>query len=141
MDFCARVADLGDRYLLDGPCLVHGDFFPGSWLEVDDDIKVIDPEFCYYGDAEFDLGVCLAHLRMANQGFDYAKILLAAYTGRNMEPQFNMELATRYAAVEIMRRILGVAQLPIPETQGFRARLLTSAREAMLSEDVEDLWS
>lgn len=139
-EYRAAVASLGQRYLGDGPALVHGDFFPGSWLRVADDVKVIDPEFCFYGDPEFDLGVCLAHLRLAQQDFDYAKLFLAAYTGKAMDPDFDMELTARYAAVEMMRRILGVAQLPIPPSQGFRAAVLNNSREALLGKSVEALW-
>ena len=28
-----RVEELGRLYLADGPTLLHGDFFPGSWLQ------------------------------------------------------------------------------------------------------------
>ena len=48
--------------------LLHGDFHPGSWLQTQNGhIKVIDPGFCFYGPAEFDLGVLMAHLMMAQQ--------------------------------------------------------------------------
>ncbi len=140
-EFRRAVASLGERYLEDGPSLLHGDFFPGSWLRVGDDVKVIDPEFAFYGDPEFDLGVALAHLRLAAQNFDYGKLFLAAYTGRDMDPQFDLELVARYAAVEVTRRILGVAQLPIPPSEGFRACLLAAAREAMHGRSVEALWA
>lgn len=140
-EFRRAVTELGEQYLEDGPCLLHGDYFPGSWLYSRGEVKVIDPEFGFYGDREFDLGVTLAHLRLAAQGFDYGKLFLAVYTGRDMEPGFDLELVARYAAVEVTRRILGVAQLPIPHTEGFRACLLTSAREAMLGRSVEALWA
>jgi 5-methylthioribose kinase len=140
-EFRRAVARLGDRYLKDGCSLLHGDFFPGSWLRVGDDVKVIDPEFAFYGDPEFDLGVTLAHLRLAAQDFDYGKLFLAAYTGRDAETHFDVELVARYAAVEVTRRILGVAQLPIPPSDGFRASLLTAAREAMHERSVEALWA
>jgi 5-methylthioribose kinase len=140
-EFQSAVEELGERYLQDGRSLVHGDYFPGSWLHVGDDIKVIDPEFAFYGDPEFDIGVALAHLRLAAQNFDYGKLFLAAYTARDMDPKFDLELVARYAAVEVMRRILGVAQLPIPPTEGFRATALEGAREAMLGRSVEALWA
>ncbi len=138
--FCAAVQIAGERYLKDGPCLVHGDFSPGSWLRAKDGIKVIDPEFCFYGDAEVDLGVCLAHLRMSEQDFDSAKAFLAAYTGENRKSPVDMEWVARYAAVEVMRRIIGLGQLPIPPTQGLRARLLKHSRKALMGRSVEELW-
>ena len=41
--------------------LLHGDFYPGSWLRTDAGFRVIDPEFCFAGPVEFDLGVLSAH--------------------------------------------------------------------------------
>jgi 5-methylthioribose kinase len=32
-----------------------------------DEIKVIDPEFCFYGLREFDLGVLFAHMYLTQQ--------------------------------------------------------------------------
>ena len=139
--YCAAVEDAGERYLADGPCLVHGDYFPGSWLRVDGGIRVIDPEFCFYGDAEFDLGMCLAHLRMGCQDFDVARRFLSAYAGEGAETSFDRKWVARYGAIEIMRRIIGVAQLPIAPTEGFRARLLKTSHAALTNCSVEDLWS
>ena len=36
--YCDAVAALGDRYLADGSTLVHGDYFPGSWLKAADGV-------------------------------------------------------------------------------------------------------
>lgn len=138
--FCAAVQIVGERYLKDGPCLVHGDYFPGSWLRSEEGPKVIDPEFCFYGDAEYDVGVCIAHLRMSEQDFDFAKAFLAAYVGSDRESRLDMDWVARYAAVEVMRRIIGVAQLPIPPTEGLRARLLKHSRKALMGRSVEELW-
>ena len=139
-EYCAAVQLTGERYLEDGPCLVHGDYFPGSWLAAGDAIKVIDPEFCFYGDAEFDLGVCLAHLRMSEHDLEFGKAFLSAYVGSDTEATFDPERVGAYAAIEVMRRIIGVAQLPIPQSLGLRARLLKRSREALLSRSVEALW-
>ena len=130
----------GERYLEDGPCLVQGDFFPGSWLRTDDGIKIIDPEFCFYGDPEFDLGVCVAHLRMTQQEHNAAEIFLDAYAGELVALAFERDWVARYAAIEVMRRIIGVAQLPIPSTQGLRGKLLKQSREALLKRSVPALW-
>ena len=138
--FCAAVQIAGERYLKDGPCLVHGDYFPGSWLRSEDGPKVIDPEFCFYGDAEYDVGVCLAHFRISEQDFDFAKAFLAAYVAPDRESRLDMDWVARYAAVEVMRRIIGVAQLPIPPTEGLRARLLKHSRKALMGRSVEELW-
>ena len=59
------VRELGALYLQDGTSLLHGDYFPGSWLQTAAGVRVIDPEFCFFGPPEFDVGVLLAHLHLA----------------------------------------------------------------------------
>jgi len=139
--FCAKAATLGKRYLADGPSLLQGDFFPGSWLRVGSEIKIIDPEFCFYGDPEFDLGVAAAHLRLAQKPADLMQEFLRAYSGRDLAVRYDARLLAQYAAMEVVRRILGVAQLSIPPTQGLRAQWLRAARKAMLEERWEALWT
>ena len=134
----AFVAATGRRYLEDGPCLLHGDYFPGSWLRTVNGLRVIDPEFCFYGDPEVDLGCSVAHLLLASAGADAVTRFIARYrhgaadatggTHRALIPS----LLARYAAVEVLRRIAGVAQLPIPPSTGHRAGLLERARAAMV---------
>ena len=65
--YCRRAAELGELYSSDGVCLVHGDFFPGSWIRTSAGLRVIDPEFCFFGVPAFDLGVFLAHMYLAKQ--------------------------------------------------------------------------
>src|SRR5262249_20733804 len=120
-EFVQTIVDLGTRYLEDGPCLLHGDFFPGSWLRFGDSVRVIDPEFCYFGDPEFDLGVAVAHFRLANQDLDIVREFLRAYSGRDLASAYDVYLLAQYAGVEVMRRLIGATQLPLPPTQGFRA--------------------
>lgn len=45
--------------------LVHGDLHTGSIMVTDDDTRVIDPEFAFYGPMAFDVGMCLANFWMA----------------------------------------------------------------------------
>ena len=58
-------------------------------------------------------------------------------------PGFDNELCQAFSGIEIMRRLIGVAQLPIAPTTGFRARILARAHRALLnaetlsSKDVE----
>jgi 5-methylthioribose kinase len=129
-ELMARVAAAGERYLADGPCLVHGDFFPGSWLRTPAGVRVIDPEFAFYGDAELDVGCALAHLALARQ-LTAIRTFLAAYAAS--AASFDETLVARYAAVEIMRRLLGIAQLPIAPSTGERAALVARARDAMVA--------
>ncbi|MGB3500768.1 MAG: S-methyl-5-thioribose kinase [Mesorhizobium sp.] len=45
--------------------LVHGDLHTGSVMVTDDDTRVIDPEFAFYGPMAFDVGMLLANFWMA----------------------------------------------------------------------------
>lgn len=104
------VKELGRRYLEDGNKLCHGDYYPASWLKTDTGIKIIDPEFAFIGLAEFDYGVLYAHLVLSNQDEDALKLLSDNY----QEPKdFNLRMAHQYAGIEIMRRLIGVAKLPL----------------------------
>jgi len=136
-----RLQETGDRYLADGPCLLHGDYFPGSWLHTPQGLRIIDPEFCYYGDPEFDLGVGLAHLRLAGRGIGEATQFLNDYRAQANELEIQERWIARYASSEIMRRLLGVAQLPIAPSIKTRRNLLADSRRAMTTETIEALWS
>jgi 5-methylthioribose kinase len=105
------VAALGERYLHEeGDSLLHGDFFPGSFLQTAAGVRVIDPEFCFCGDAELDLGVFAAHLLLAGEPAVRAESIFSLY--RSAGGHFSAPLARQYAGVEIMRRLIGVAQIP-----------------------------
>jgi len=132
--FCEAVEAVGRDYLADGPCLLHGDFFPGSFLRTEAGLFVIDPEFCFFGEPAFDFGVLAAHLTLTRQADRIDRLFDAG----DVEPLDPRRLA-RYAAVEVMRRLIGVAQLPIPTTDGWRAEMLHRARLALLHEDLEKL--
>ncbi len=127
-EFKREVTCLGEQYLQQGDCLLHGDFFPGSWLQTLLGVKVIDPEFCFFGPPEFDLGVMLAHLIFA--GYDLSELsrLLSIY-GTGVQER----LVIQFAGVEIMRRLVGVARLPLTLDAQATARLLARSREMVLA--------
>lgn len=132
-EYVDRVTALGRRYLEPGRSLLHGDFFPGSWLETADGPAVIDPEFAFFGATEFDLGVFLAHLYLSEQ--DEATHT-AAIEGYSAADGFDWREALRFAGVEIMRRLLGVAQLPLRTDLEGRRRLLALSRDLVLADDL-----
>ncbi len=116
-----EIAHLGRRYLSDGGGLAHGDFFPGSWLRAPGGPHVIDFEFAFLGEVEFDLGVLAAHLHLAHQPQSIVALALDTYGARR---GFDRSLVGRYAGAEILRRVLGVAQLPLsPGLEHRRAAL------------------
>ena len=125
----SKVEKLGTVYLQDGPKLLHGDYFPGSWLKTKRGIRIIDPEFCFFGYPEFEMGVCKAHLRMANQDKELIKKGLDYYLDR---APLNLELMNSFFAIEVMRRILGLAQLPLEINLDQRASLLAEAEEILM---------
>jgi len=126
-----RIAALGTRYLADGSpgdVLLHGDYYPGSWLRHADGIKIIDPEFAFIGPPEFDIGVLLAHMVLADVGrAEVEQIVAGAY-----QPRFDATLARGFAGVEIMRRLLGVAQLPLTATLATKAAWLSDAHDLLI---------
>jgi 5-methylthioribose kinase len=113
---------LGTRYLATGKTLIHGDFYPASWLEINGKLKIIDPEFGFKGDAEFDLGVLFAHLQLSKQPQNLKEEFLNIY-----KKDFEQKLVDQYESVEIMRRLIGIAQLPVDLTIDAKKKLLEDA--------------
>lgn len=127
-EYCAAVAALGRRYLSDGDTLVHGDYFPGSWLDTAAGVRVIDPEFCFLGDPEFDYGVMAAHLTIGATCGAALRALSQSVGARRLD----VRLVAGYAGVEIMRRLIGVAQLPWSADIDSKRSLLEISRRLVL---------
>lgn len=121
------INNLGMRYLGKGQTLLHGDFYPGSWLKIDGLLKVIDPEFGFPGDREFDLGVACAHFDLAQQKPGIQEEFLNQYIHDH-----NPKLLAAYTGIEILRRLIGIAQLPVILTLGQKKELLEKARTLIL---------
>lgn len=105
-----RAFELQEAYLEDGLSLQHGDYYPGSWLKTEQGFKVIDPEFCFFGRPEFDLSVLAAHLIMSQQPDE----MLGLVDQRYIQPEgFQEQIYRQFTGIEIMRRLIGLAQLPL----------------------------
>ncbi|MFU8814544.1 MAG: phosphotransferase [Pseudomonadales bacterium] len=118
---------LGEQHHESTAALLHGDYYPGSWLHHPSrGVMVIDPEFAFVGPPEFDVGVLFAHLLMA--GYPQGDImgLLQSYV---RPAGFNPALAMGFAGMEVIRRLLGVAQLPLAATDDVRTQWLQAARQ------------
>lgn len=126
--YVSVVQSLGALYLQDGAALLHGDYFPGSWLQTAAGVRVIDPEFCFFGPPEFDMGVLLAHLHLAQQPAGLIAQALQEYGA-----PLDKALTWKFAGVEIMRRLLGVAQLPLSYGLPEKAHLLALSRAWILA--------
>lgn len=129
MELKEALKKLGARYLTNGNTLLQGDFYPGSWLKVDDGLKIIDPEFGFLGDKEFDLGVLFAHFELGQQPESLKKKFLIEY-----QHPYSSTLLDQYQGVEILRRLLGIAQLPVALTLGQKKHLLEKGRELVLAQ-------
>lgn len=125
-----QIEVLGALYMSKGKYLLHGDYYPGSWLRVVDKIKVIDPEFCYYGSREFDLGILLAHLHLTNQDSHLLSVVISEYDAYS---ELNLDILNGFTGVEIMRRLIGLAQLPLSMDLKTKKQLLEFARKLILN--------
>ncbi|MEM9176229.1 MAG: phosphotransferase [Myxococcota bacterium] len=125
-DYVAAVAALGRIYLdCEGPALLHGDYYPGSFLRTDRGLMLIDPEFAFPGPPEFDLSVLVAHLVFAG-GEPEAVVdeVLAHYA-----TPVDRTLVEGFAGAELMRRALGVSGLAVAfPLETLRAWVVQSTR-------------
>lgn len=123
-----EIEEIGKKYLAPGNTLLHGDYYPGSWMTKENNLYVIDPEFGFVGFAEFDLGVLCAHLILATDKASYLSKVLSLYDGN-----INTKLTEQIAGIEIMRRLIGLAQLPLKRTLEDKKQLLQMAHKLILS--------
>lgn len=124
--YCKKVEALGELYLSDGKCLLHGDYYPGSWMQREGKVYVIDPEFCFFGPPEFDIGVVLAHLLLSGQPLHTQEKIFDYYQNATL---LDKRLVYNFAGVEIMRRLIGVAQLPLPDELDKKEEMLMTSLE------------
>jgi len=58
-------AHFGQKFLTEAQALVHGDLHSGSVMVTEDNTRVIDPEFAFYGPIGFDLGAFFGNLLLS----------------------------------------------------------------------------
>lgn len=132
-----NIKSLSKVYLGQGDTLLHGDYYPGSWLRAKNGTKVIDPEFAYLGRAEFDLGVLVAHLKMAQMDDAIISKALAKYEMSDRD--FDHKLFAGFCGAEILRRIIGLAQLPLDLTLEEKGDLLAWAVASIINPETNYL--
>ncbi|MCM4171106.1 hypothetical protein DHD32_06420 [Arenibacter sp. TNZ] len=123
-----EISKVGEQYLSQGNILLHGDYYPGSWMTKGDHIYLIDPEFSFMGFAEFDIGVLAAHSIMITMNIDCLQTIKSRYPGR-----LNQQLLAQVAGIEMMRRLIGLAQLPLKRSIQEKKLLLEMARALILN--------
>ncbi len=127
-DLARVVKNIGRRYLSKGEFLLHGDYYPGSWMRAAKGLYVIDPEFSHLGFKEFDIGVMIAHLIMATGDEEMKSKILSIYSD-----DVDEKLIHQITGIEIMRRLIGLAQLPLTRTLAEKEYLLQLAYKMILS--------
>lgn len=65
LDTHVAISRLKLKFMGSPEALIHGDLHTGSIMVTDDDTRVIDPEFAFYGPMGFDIGAVIANLLMA----------------------------------------------------------------------------
>ena len=120
-DLIHQVKQLGTTYLIKGEFLQHGDFYPGSMLSTSEGLKVIDPEFSFIGPEEWDLAIFIAHLFLSNTSSELINEAYCMFIKTNAFSQIRL---AGYAGTEILRRLLGLAQLPLELTLDQRKQLI-----------------
>ncbi len=167
-------AELRFNFRSRNEALVHGDLHTGSVLARPNDVRVIDPEFAFFGPVGFDPGVLLANLAMARIAHEVsghesfcavidkaARDYWEAFTDEARrrwspaEPWFGrfaarvLADAARFAGMEMIRRIVGMAHVrdidALPAAARFRAQesSLAGGRALVLGgpcPSFEDLW-
>ena len=123
-----KIECLGERYLQEGNTLLHGDYYPGSWMCSDKKLYIIDPEFSFIGFKEFDLGVMAAHLILATTNPDYLNRICDLYP-----TSLNQDYVRQLCGVEILRRLIGLAQLPLQRSLKEKQQLLSLAKDFIAS--------
>ncbi len=58
----SEVGKLRDKFMNSSQALIHGDLHTGSIFINNEGIKIIDPEFAFYGPIGYDIGNVIAHL-------------------------------------------------------------------------------
>ena len=118
----------GELFLAKGDFMLHGDFYPGSLLNTGDGLRVIDAEFCFAGPREFDVAVFIAHLVMAGSPDTILESICERYDQASNGPDLETELIKNFAGLEIIRRLIGVAQLPLAANLQERRDMLEVAK-------------
>lgn len=114
-------------------CLLHGDYYPGSWLHTDAGFRVIDPEFCFAGPPEFDLGILSAHRLFCDAGLGRESVMRDCESYQLLaDLSLDPLLVHRFAGAEMIRRLIGVAQLPLVADLAQRRRWLEIGHDLVI---------
>ncbi len=125
----AKIGQLRFRFMNWHEALLHGDLHSGSIFVTEDDTKVIDSEFAFYGPVGYDVGNVVAHFVIAYAAkawHQHADATFMAWLRRAMEETIRVFEAHLF---ELM------CQTPMLETQNglFAAEFIQSIRRDTLA--------
>jgi 5-methylthioribose kinase len=73
LDLHVAISRLKLKFLSATEAMIHGDLHTGSIMVTQEETRIIDPEFAFYGPMGFDIGAVLGNLLMnyfANEGHE-----------------------------------------------------------------------
>lgn len=81
-DVAAAITAASERLLSQGSAFVHGDYSPKNLLARGEELVILDCEVAHWGDPQFDVAFCAAHLvlKSLRRGAPGAALLAAART-------------------------------------------------------------
>ncbi|WP_179316047.1 phosphotransferase [Winogradskyella undariae] len=123
-----KIKEIGQQYLSKGTTLLHGDYYPASWMTNKDSLYIIDPEFSFLGFPEFDLGVLAAHSIIITKDETFISRIKDYYPN-----EIDKNLLAQITGVEIIRRLIGLAQLPISTSIKEKEALLQLAHHLIMN--------
>lgn len=130
----SKASELGSMYLNEGTRLQHGDLYPGSILSTSSSFYVIDPEFSFIAPMEWDISIFIAHLFLAEASETLIQTAIKAF---EKSSNFNEASFSGFVGIEIIRRIIGLAQLPLELSLLEKEQLLRKAIGFIKSESLD----
>lgn len=134
IEVVSKASELGSMYLNEGTRLQHGDLYPGSILSTPESFYVIDPEFSFIAPLEWDISIFIAHLFLAEAG---EPLIQTAIKEFEKPSSFNEANFCGFVGIEIIRRIIGLAQLPLELSLSEKEQLLRKAVGFIKSESLD----
>lgn len=117
----SEVAMLRDRFMNCAQALIHGDLHSGSIFANEDGIKVIDPEFAFYGPMGYDIGNVIGNFffSWANRAFVAPEdARTAGALAKTIEETFDLTRAKLGAKFDAL------VTFPLYREEGFRRAYL-----------------
>ena len=124
--FEANIATLTELFLHAKETLVHGDLHTGSIMIKEENLKIIDAEFAFFGPIGFDIGTLFAHILF---GEIYAKFahkphqselalstLWEHFMAHNSNDNILLQTSIGFCGAELLRRLFVPAKAKALET-------------------------